>query len=126
MFHAEWCRFEHLFLEVEKTCQCKLTFSFSRALQSSCIKAWQGKDENYENAQSLLLKRAQANSEAALGKYVRRSVYKDATTKRWTTRETPRKAQHKLDPQQGSQNIFDTSFHGIGVTTLPQTLYPHL
>merc|ERR1711871_452167 len=56
--------------KVEKTCQCKLTFSFSRALQSSCIKAWQGKDENYENAQSLLLKRAQANSEAALGKYV--------------------------------------------------------
>jgi fructose-bisphosphate aldolase class I len=56
--------------KVEKTCQCRLTFSFSRALQSSCIKAWQGKDENYENAQSLLLKRAQANSEAALGKYV--------------------------------------------------------
>jgi fructose-bisphosphate aldolase class I len=56
--------------KVERTCDIRLTFSFSRALQSSCIKAWQGKDENYENAQSLLLKRAQANSEAALGKYV--------------------------------------------------------
>merc|ERR1719426_196361 len=42
--------------KVERTCQCRLTFSFSRALQSSCIKAWGGKDENYEKAQSLLLK----------------------------------------------------------------------
>merc|ERR1719355_506475 len=56
--------------KVERTCSARLTFSYSRALQSSCIKAWGGKDENYENAQSLLLKRAQANSEAALGKYV--------------------------------------------------------
>ena len=76
---------------MEKTCNCKLTFSFSRALQSSCIKAWQGKDENYEKAQSLLLKRAQANSEASLGKYVRGRAYKGATTKRSTTRETPPK-----------------------------------
>ena len=107
---------------MERTCSARLTFSYSRALQSSCIKAWGGKDENYEKAQSLLLKRAQANSEASLGKYVRRRVYKGATTKRWTTRETPRKAQHESDPHQGSQEIFDTSFHGISV----QTLYPHL
>ena len=70
MSHAEWCRFEHLFLEVEKTCQCKLTFSFSRALQSSCIKIWGGKDDKYADAQAQLLARAQANSEASVGKYV--------------------------------------------------------
>ena len=89
--HADLCRFERRCLEVERTCSARLTFSYSRALQSSCIKAWQGKDENYEKAQSLLLKRAQANSEASLGKYVRGRAYKGATTKRSTTRETPPK-----------------------------------
>ena len=47
-----------------------LTFSYSRALQSSCIKMWAGKEENYDAAQKQLLARAQANSEANLGKYV--------------------------------------------------------
>ena len=47
-----------------------LTFSYSRALQSSCIKIWGGKQENYKKAQDQLLARAQANSEASLGKYV--------------------------------------------------------
>merc|ERR1740138_285664 len=47
-----------------------LTFSYSRALQSSCIKIWGGKEENYKKAQEQLLARAQANSEASLGKYV--------------------------------------------------------
>jgi fructose-bisphosphate aldolase class I len=47
-----------------------LTFSYSRALQSSCIKIWGGKDENYKAAQDQLLARAKANSEASLGKYV--------------------------------------------------------
>lgn len=47
-----------------------LTFSFSRALQSSCIKAWNGKPENVEKAQKQLLARAQANSEASKGEYV--------------------------------------------------------
>merc|ERR1712003_537060 len=46
-----------------------LTFSFSRALQSSCIKAWGGKPENKEAAQKQLLARAQANSEASKGEY---------------------------------------------------------
>jgi len=46
-----------------------LTFSFSRALQSSCIKAWGGKPENVEAAQKQLLARAQANSEASKGEY---------------------------------------------------------
>jgi len=47
-----------------------LTFSYSRALQSSCIKIWSGKSENYKKAQDQLLARAKANSEASLGKYV--------------------------------------------------------
>ena len=46
-----------------------LTFSYSRALQSSCIKIWGGKEENYGKAQAQLLARAQANSEASQGKY---------------------------------------------------------
>merc|ERR1712176_208228 len=48
----------------------RLTFSFSRALQSSCLKTWSGKPENKEAAQKQLLARAQANSEASQGKYV--------------------------------------------------------
>jgi len=47
-----------------------LTFSYSRALQSSCIKIWGGKEEKYKDAQDQLLARAQANSEASVGKYV--------------------------------------------------------
>jgi len=47
-----------------------LTFSYSRALQSSCIKIWGGKPENYKKAQAQLYARAKANSEASQGKYV--------------------------------------------------------
>merc|ERR1711871_1277473 len=47
-----------------------LTFSYSRALQSSCMKIWGGKEENYKKAQDQLLARAIANSEASIGKYV--------------------------------------------------------
>jgi fructose-bisphosphate aldolase class I len=46
-----------------------LSFSYGRALQASCLKAWQGKDENIEKAQQALLERAKANAEASLGKY---------------------------------------------------------
>merc|ERR1711885_56575 len=46
-----------------------LTFSYSRALQSSCIKIWGGKEDKYKDAQDQLLARAIANSEASLGKY---------------------------------------------------------
>jgi len=46
-----------------------LTFSFGRALQASAIKAWAGKKENIPAGQQELIKRAKANSEAALGKY---------------------------------------------------------
>merc|ERR1719181_1505936 len=47
-----------------------LTFSYSRALQSSCIKIWGGKEENYASAQDQLYARAKANSEASKGDYV--------------------------------------------------------
>ena len=46
-----------------------LTFSYGRALQQSCLKAWCGKDANIPAAQKALLERAKANSEANLGKY---------------------------------------------------------
>lgn len=46
-----------------------LTFSFGRALQKSCLAAWQGKKENVAAAQQALLERAKANGEASLGKY---------------------------------------------------------
>lgn len=47
-----------------------VTFSYGRALQQSCLKTWGGKKENLPAAQKALLARAQANSEASLGKYV--------------------------------------------------------
>lgn len=47
-----------------------LSFSYGRALQQSTLKAWQGKAENLGAAQAQLKARAQANSEANLGKYV--------------------------------------------------------
>jgi len=46
-----------------------LSFSYGRALQHSCIKAWSGKDENVVKAQDVLLARAKGNSEAQLGKF---------------------------------------------------------
>jgi len=46
-----------------------LTFSFSRAMQSSCLKTWAGKPENVEAAQAQLLARARANSAASKGVY---------------------------------------------------------
>jgi len=46
-----------------------LTFSYGRALQQSCLKAWQGKKENWAKAQQEFLKRARANGLASMGKY---------------------------------------------------------
>merc|ERR1712137_1315625 len=46
-----------------------LTFSFGRALQASCLKAWKGEKDNIPAAQKALMERAKANSEASLGKY---------------------------------------------------------
>lgn len=46
-----------------------LSFSFGRALQASCISAWQGKEENLAKGQEAFFQRAKGNSEATLGKY---------------------------------------------------------
>merc|ERR1711885_15737 len=46
-----------------------LSFSFGRALQQSCLKAYLGKKENVAAAQQQLLIRAKANGMATLGKY---------------------------------------------------------
>merc|ERR1719171_2527000 len=56
--------------KIERKGGFALTFSYSRALQSSCIKIWGGKEENYKKAQDQLLARAQANAEASTGQYV--------------------------------------------------------
>jgi len=45
------------------------SFSYGRALQQSCLKAWKGEDGNLKAAQDALVVRAKANSEAQLGKY---------------------------------------------------------
>lgn len=46
-----------------------LTFSYGRALQKSVLAAWQGKAENVEAAQAVLLERATANGMAQQGQY---------------------------------------------------------
>jgi fructose-bisphosphate aldolase class I len=46
-----------------------LSFSYGRALQHSCIKAWNGKDENIAKAQEVFFVKARSNSEAQLGKF---------------------------------------------------------
>jgi len=46
-----------------------LSFSYGRALQSTCIETWKGQKDNLKSGQEAFLKRARANSEAQLGKY---------------------------------------------------------
>lgn len=46
-----------------------LTFSYGRALQNTVLKTWKGDPKNVSAAQSALLARAKANSEASQGKY---------------------------------------------------------
>ena len=46
-----------------------LSFSYGRALQAPCLKAWLGKPEKLEAAQQALFKRAKLNGAAAIGKY---------------------------------------------------------
>merc|ERR1711998_809392 len=47
-----------------------VSFSYGKALQKTCIVTWMGKDENVGAAQTALLNRSKANSEATYGKYV--------------------------------------------------------
>lgn len=46
-----------------------VTFSYSRALEESELRIWQGKRENLPAAQKMVLHRAKMNSLASLGKY---------------------------------------------------------
>tara|TARA_A100001015_G_C14972335_1_gene705701 strand:+ start:523 stop:1539 length:1017 start_codon:yes stop_codon:yes gene_type:complete len=47
----------------------ELSYSYGRALQAPCLKAWLGKEENVASAQQALHKRCLLNSRAALGEY---------------------------------------------------------
>ena len=44
-----------------------LSFSYGRALQTSCLKAWVGAGANVPAAQAALLRVSEANSKASLG-----------------------------------------------------------
>ena len=46
-----------------------LSFSYGRALQEDCLKAWGGKEDNVQAAQDALLHRAKMNSLASVGEY---------------------------------------------------------
>lgn len=46
-----------------------LSFSFGRALQEDCLKAWKGQHDNISAAQDALLHRARLNSLACFGEY---------------------------------------------------------
>lgn len=54
------------------------SFSYGRALQQSCLKAWKGDDKNIKAAQDAFLKRAKANSDAQPGKYTGDAATDDA------------------------------------------------
>ena len=47
-----------------------VSFSYARALQNTVLKTWQGQEKNKKAAQEALLRRAKANSDAQLGKFV--------------------------------------------------------
>jgi fructose-bisphosphate aldolase class I len=47
-----------------------VSFSYARALQNTVLKTWQGQEGNKKAAQDALLRRAKANSDAQLGKFV--------------------------------------------------------
>lgn len=49
----------------------QLSFSYGRALQDDCLKAWRGKTENSALAQAALTKRAALNSKACFGDYTK-------------------------------------------------------
>ena len=45
----------------------RVTFSYARAIQAAALVTWQGKDENLETSQSVLVKRAQRCSNSSVG-----------------------------------------------------------
>ena len=46
----------------------RVTFSYARAIQAAALAEWQGKDENLESSQSILIERAQRCSNSSVGK----------------------------------------------------------
>ena len=46
----------------------RVTFSYARAIQAAALEAWQGKDENLESSQRILIERAQRCSNSSVGK----------------------------------------------------------
>ena len=46
----------------------RVTFSYARAIQAAALAAWQGKDENLQSSQSILIERAQRCSNSSVGK----------------------------------------------------------
>jgi len=54
------------------------SFSYGRALQQSCLKAWKGEDANLKAGQDALMVRAKANSDAQLGKYTGDAATEDS------------------------------------------------
>jgi len=47
----------------------QLSFSYGRALQEPALKAWAGKEENVQQAQTALFKRSKLNAAASVGEY---------------------------------------------------------
>ena len=58
----------NLMNKIDRKSKWNVSFSYGRALQHSCLKAWSG--SNTEAGQKALIARAQANSEASKGSYV--------------------------------------------------------
>ncbi len=58
----------NLMNQLDRKAKWNVGFSYGRALQHSCLKAWRG--ANIKEAQKALIARAQANSEASQGCYV--------------------------------------------------------
>ena len=58
----------NLMNKIERKAKWNVSFSYGRALQHSCLKAWKG--SNTADGQKALKARAQANSEASKGSYV--------------------------------------------------------
>lgn len=59
--------------KIKRQAPWSMSFSYGRALQYSCLKAW--KEHGDKEAQEKLLARARANSKAAVGKYIAGSEY---------------------------------------------------
>ena len=58
----------NLMNKIDRKAKWNVSFSYGRALQHSCLKAWKG--SNTTDGQKALIARAQANSEASKGLYV--------------------------------------------------------